>query len=85
MHQFVLQKLSCMTPFSQSKPRVGACGGLGAVVFTAAGNDRVSGAFHKCLERVLGVVVGCGAAYMNLSAQSAVQVSLGPRMLENWP
>jgi len=52
-----------------------------AVVFTAAGNDRVSGAFHKCLERVLGVVVGCGAAYMNLSAQSAVQDDLVGRYL----
>eukprot|EP00959_Pyramimonas_sp_CCMP1952_P094186 1970357-Pyramimonas_sp.AAC.2 len=25
-----------------------------AIVFTAAGNKRVSGAFHTCLERVLG-------------------------------
>jgi hypothetical protein len=51
------------------------------VAFTAAGTARVSGAFHTCVERVLGVVAGVAAGYLTLSAQYSVTSALAGRTL----
>jgi hypothetical protein len=51
------------------------------VAFTAAGTARVSGAFHTCVERVLGVVAGVVAGYLTLSAQYSVASATAGRAL----
>lgn len=51
------------------------------MAFTAAGTARVSGAFHTCVERVLGVVAGVVAGYLTLSAQYSVESATAGRAL----
>lgn len=51
------------------------------MAFTAAGTARVSGAFHTCVERVLGVVAGVVAGYLTLSAQYSVPSATAGRAL----
>ena len=58
---------------------------MGQVAFTAAGTARVSGAFHTCVERVLGVVRdecrGCYWLWLFLATVGATSTNTLPLLI----